>query len=412
MGLQNLRSAALASLAALGMAASLTAASAATTVHFTVAEYSSKTGPFFKDMAAAFEKKNPDVKVDIEVVPWNNLLQRLTTDIAGGTAPDIAIIGTRWLNDFAAQHVAEPLDGYIKPEFKATFVDTFMTPSIMNGKVMGLPVAASARAMMINKDLFDKAGATPPKTWDELYDAAKKISKLPDTFGFGLQGKEIETDAYYYYALWSFGGDILTKDGKSGLRSQEALDAANFYKKMIDDKLTQPSPTNYTRENVFDMFKQGKLGVIFTFPMLIPQVKAEAPKMHYEILPFPKGKAQATYGVTDTLMMFSSSKVKDAAWKFIEFAYQADWRDKFDKNEGFLPILKANAAEDYYTKNPDIAAFAAGLPYAKFAPIISNWEEIADTTVQALQKIYLGQEAPKAALTEAADKIDAIRAKK
>ena len=55
---------------------------------------------------------------------------------------------------------------------------------------------------------------------------------------------------------------------------------------------------------------------------LIPQIKAEAPDLHYQILPFPEGKAKATYGVTDTLMVFSSSKVKDAAWKFIEFAYK------------------------------------------------------------------------------------------
>ena len=227
-----------------------------------------------------------------------------------------------------------------------------------------------------------------------------------------MQGKEIETDAYYYYALWTFGGDIFTKDGKSALTTQPAIDAANFYRKMITEGLTQPSPTNYSREDVFNLFKQGKVGMIYTFPMLIPQVKAEAPNLHYAVLPFPTKAAQATYGVTDTLMMFSSSKVKDAAWKFMKFSYQPEWRDRFDKGEGFLPVLKANAAEDYYKTDKDIAAFAAGLPYAKFAPTIAHWEEIADTTVQALQKIYLGQEPVDAAMKAAAAKIDAIRASK
>ncbi len=286
-----------------------------------------------------------------------------------------------------------------------------MAPSVIGGKTMGLPVAASARAMMVNLDLFDRAGATPPKTWDELHDAAQKIAKLPDTFGFGLQGKEIETDAYYDYALWTFGGDLFTKDGKSGLRSPPAIEAATFYKKLVDEKLTQPSPTNYNREDVFNLFKQGKLGIIFTFPMLIPQVKAEAPKMRYAVLPFPVKSVQATYGVTDTLMMFSSSKVKDAAWTFMQFSYQPEWRDKFDRGEGLLPILKANAAEDYYKTNKDVAAFAAGLPYAKFAPTIADWEEIADTTVQALQRIYLGQQPVEAAMQDAATKVDQIRAR-
>ena len=385
-------------------------ATAETNVNFTVAEYSSKTGPFFEQMAKDFTAANPDIKVNIEVVPWDTLLQRLTTDVAGGSTPDIAIIGTRWLLDFASQGVAEPLDGYMTPDFKGTFIDTFMGPGLIDGKLMGLPVAASARAMMINKDIYDKAGVTPPKTWDELYaDAVKIKAAVPDAFAFGLQGKEIETDAYFYYALWTHGGDILNADGTSGIDSPAAIASATLYKKMIDEGLTQPSPTNYTREDVFNLFKQGKVATIFTFPMLIPQLKADAPNLHYEILPLPEAGAKATYGVTDTLMMFSNSKVKDAAWKFMQFAYQDKYREAFDVGEGFLPITKNVAALDHFSKDPDVAGFSAGLPYAKFAPVIANWEQIADTTVRTLQQIYLGDVTPEAGLKAAAAEINKIR---
>jgi multiple sugar transport system substrate-binding protein len=384
-------------------------ASAETVVDFTVAEYSSKTGPYFQEVADAFQTENPDIKINIEVVPWDTLLQRLTTDVAGGSAPDISIIGTRWLLDFASQGVAEPIDSYLTPEFKGTFIDTFMAPGVIDGQTMGLPVAASARAMMVNMDLYEKAGATPPKTWDELYEASKKIAALPETFAFGLQGKEIETDAYFYYALWTHGGDILKADGTSGLDSPEALEAATLYKKMLDEGLTQPSPTNYTREDVFNLFKQGKVGTIFTFPMLIPQIKAEAPDLKYQILPFPEGKAKATYGVTDTLMIFADSDAKEASWKFIEFAYKDEWREKFDTGEGFLPVTKNVAALPYFTEDPDVAGFAAGLPYAKFAPTIANWEEIADVTVRTMQQIYLGDVTPEDGLKAAAAEINKIR---
>lgn len=385
------------------------AAMAETVVDFTVAEYSSKTGPYFQEVANAFQAENPDIRINIEVVPWDTLLQRLTTDVAGGSAPDISIIGTRWLLDFASQGIAEPIDSYLTPEFKGTFIDTFMAPGMIDGKTMGLPVAASARAMMVNMDLYEKAGATPPTNWDELYEASKKIAALPDTFAFGLQGKEIETDAYFYYALWTQGGDILKADGTSGLDTPEAMEAINLYKKMIDEGLTQPSPTNYTREDVFNLFKQGTVGTIFTFPMLIPQIKAEAPDLKYQIMPFPEGKAKATYGVTDTLMMFADSDVKEAAWKFIEFAYQDEYRGTFDKGEGFLPVTKNVAAEDYFSKDPDVAGFAAGLPYAKFAPVIANWEEIADVTVRTLQRIYLGEVSTEEGMKGAAAEINKIR---
>lgn len=395
---------------ALGLGMLATGAYAETVVDFTVAEYSSKTGPYFQKVADDFHAANPDITINIEVVPWDTLLQRLTTDVAGGSAPDISIIGTRWLLDFAAQGVAEPVDSYLSPEFKGTFIDTFMNPGIIDGKMMGLPVAASARAMMVNMDLYDKAGVTPPTTWDELYAASKAIKeKVPEAYAFGLQGKEIETDAYFYYNLWTHGGDILNADGTSGLDSEAAITSAKLYKQMIDEGLTQPSPTNYTREDVFNLFKQGQVATIFTFPMLIPQIKEEAPNLKYKILPFPEAGAKATYGVTDTLMMFADSDAKEAAWKFIEFAYQDKYREEFDLGEGFLPVTKNVAALDHFTSDPDVAGFAAGLPYAKFAPVIANWEEIADVTVRTLQQIYLGDVTPEDGLKAAAAEVNKIR---
>jgi len=254
----SIRKAMAASALAIGMAWSLSPALAETQVNFTVAEYSSKTGPFFQEMADAFHKENPDITINIQVVPWDTLLQRLTTDIAGGQAPDISIIGTRWLVDFASQGIAEPVDSYLTPEFKSTFIDTFMSPGIIDGKIMGLPVAASARAMLVNTELFEKAGAKVPTNWDEFYEAAKKLKALPDTFAFGLQGKEIEADAYYYYSLWTHGGDILKADGSSGLDTPEALESVKLYKKMIDEGLTQPSPTNYSREKCLQPLQAGQ----------------------------------------------------------------------------------------------------------------------------------------------------------
>ena len=71
----------------------------------------------------------------------------------------------------------------------------------MDGKVYGLPIAASARAMYYNKDVFKKAGYdAPPATWAEFKTAAEKIKASGGgVFPFGMQGKEIETDVYFYY---------------------------------------------------------------------------------------------------------------------------------------------------------------------------------------------------------------------
>ncbi|MCF6123338.1 sugar ABC transporter substrate-binding protein [Mesorhizobium sp. M7A.F.Ca.CA.001.07.2.1] len=380
-------------------------------VRVTVAEYSAKTAPYFADVKKEFEAANPGISVKFEVVPWDVLLQKLTTDITAGTNADLSIIGTRWLIDFVQQDVAEPLDGYIKPDFKDRFIDTFLSPSIMDGKTYGLPIAASARAMYYNKELFEKAGiAKPPATWTELQEDARKIKALGSgTFGFGLQGKEIETDVYYYYAMWSQGTEILNKDGTSGLSTPGALEAAKLYKSMIDEGLTEPGVTSNNREDVQNLFKQGKVGMMITAPFLSNQIKDEAPNLKYGVAAIPAGPtgARGTYGVTDSIIMFKNSKNKDEAWKLLDFLFTTEQRAKFTQGEGFLPVNKEEAKMDYYVNNADLAAFTALLPDARFAPVIPGWEEVAQITSDAMQKIYLGGD-PEAGLKDAAAKANTV----
>ncbi|RRH94646.1 sugar ABC transporter substrate-binding protein [Mesorhizobium tamadayense] len=379
-------------------------------VRVTVAEYSAKTGPYFAEVKKEFEAANPGITIKYEVVPWDVLLQKLTTDITAGTNADLSIIGTRWLIDFVQQDVAEPLDGYITPEFKDRFIDTFLQPSIMEGKTYGLPIAASARAMYYNKELFEKAGiAKPPATWTELQEDARKI-KAQGAFGFGLQGKEIETDVYYYYAMWSQGTEILNKDGTSGLSTPGALEAAKLYKSMIDEGLTEPGVTSNNREDVQNLFKQGKVGMMITAPFLSNQIKEEAPSLKYGVAAIPAGPtgARGTYGVTDSIIMFKNSKNKDEAWKLLDFLFTKEQRAKFTQGEGFLPVNKEEAKMDYYVNNADLAAFTALLPDARFAPVIPGWEEIAQITSDAMQKIYLGSAEPEAALKDAAAKANGV----
>ena len=387
----------------------------AATVRVTIAEYSKGTSPYFNDAAKAFEAANPGTKIQIEIVPWDNLQQKLTTDISAGANADLSIIGTRWLLDYVSQGIVTPLDKYVTPAFKARFIDTFLSPSVMNGKVYGLPIAASARALYYNKDIFKKAGYdAPPATWAEFKTAAEKIKATGGgVFPFGLQGKEIETDVYFYYAFWSYGGEII-KDGKSGLAAPAAVEAAELYKGFIDGGLTEPGVTSYNREDVQNLFKQGKVATVITAPFLSGQIKKEAPNLNYGVAPIPAGPSgdQGTYGVTDSIVMFDNSKVKDEAWKFLDFLFTTDQRTKFDQVEGFLPVNAEEAKNPIFADNADLKVFTSLLPKARFAPIIPGWEDIAQTTSNAIQKIYLGQGQIEPTLKEAAAKVDETLAKK
>ena len=378
------------------------AAAQAETVRMTVSYYSAATGPYFEKMAAEFHKANPDIDIKIDVVNWDGLLQKLRTDISGGTNPDISIMGTRWLLDFVKDDIAEPLDSYMAPDFKARFIPPFLTPGTIDGKVYGLPIAASARAMFYNKDMLAKAGyPNGPTSWDDVTAASEKL-KAMGLPGFGLMAKGTEVDVYYYYALWSYGGDVIDAQTKAAFDSPAGVQALTLYKSMVDKGLTQEGPTNYSRSDIQDLFKQGRVGMVITAPFLINQIAKEAPKLDYGIVPVPKGTTSSTYAVTDSVVMFANSKVKASAWKFLDFLFTKAPRVEFTKGEGFLPTTKDEATDPYFTDNPRLKIFVDLLPSAHFAPTVTGWEDTAKAVTDAVQYVYLGNTNPAVALKQAA----------
>ena len=263
----------LAGVPGLALAAGAPRAQAATSLHVIYAYYSDATAGILRNVVTDFQAANPGVTVNAEEIGWDNLQQRLTTDISGDTAPDVAVIATRWLLDWATQGVAEPLDGYASASFKGQFYDTLLKPSSVGGKLYGVPFDASTRALYYNKDLLQQAGvASPPTTWDELRLAAGKVKRAGKSYGFAIQGKEIETDTYWYYSLWSHGGEIVA-NGKSAIASPAGIAATQLYKQLIDEGLTQPTPTAFNRQDVETLFKQGRAAMIATGPWLLGQIK-------------------------------------------------------------------------------------------------------------------------------------------
>jgi multiple sugar transport system substrate-binding protein len=397
-------------ISALAMGILAAPASAKTQLHVIVAHFSDHTLSTFENAAKRFEASHPDVDVVIEDVSWDNLQQRLATDIAGGTAPDISVIATRWVLDYVQNDIAEPLDSYITPEFRSRFYENLLTPGTVSGKTYLLPILASTRALYYNKALYEKAGVTEvPKTWDDLLAASKKVKEKGDgAYGFGVQGKEIETDTYWYYPFWSYGGDIV-KDGKSGIAGDAGVKAASLYKSFIDEGLSQPSPTGSNRQDIETLFKQGRLGALVTGPWLRGQIASEAPNLKYGLAPMPEGTNKLTWGGTDSMMLFKSSPNKELAWKFIEEGvFSKETRLEFTLSEGFLPVLKEEMADARLANDASLKAFADMLPIAKFAPLMPQWEQVVAATTAALQQIYLGKQDPKTALSAAATSIDAL----
>jgi multiple sugar transport system substrate-binding protein len=371
--------------------------SAADVVRVAVAHYSDKTLPYFERMAKEFNRDNPGITIKIEEVNWDSLQQKLQTEIGGGINPDISVVGTRWLLDLANDDVLEPLDTRMNPAFKDRFISSLLSPGKIGDKTYGLPIAASTRGLYYNKKMLEKAGfPNGPKTWDDVVAAARKI-KADGAYGFGLQGKEIETEVYWYYALWAQGGEVINSQGRASFASAAGIKAAGIYQNLIAQGLTQPGVTSYSREDVQNMFKQGRVAMVITAPFLAKQIQTEKPSLQYGVTAVPMGTANATYATTDSIVMFKNSKVKASAWKFMDYLFTKAPRVAFTSAEGFLPTTKEEA-NDPALSDPVTRVFTSFLPSAKFPAAVAGWEDISKLVSNAMQSVYLGKAQPQDAL--------------
>jgi multiple sugar transport system substrate-binding protein len=391
--------------------ANLTGAALAGSVKIIVPEYSARTGPYFVDAEREFEAANPDIDIEVEMVPRAELRRKLATDLGEGSNPDLAIVGLRWLVDLVKLDAVEPLDGFIDDELKNRFIASLLTVAMMEGKTYGLPFTASVRALYYNKGILGRAGvADAPKTWDELKSAAEKMSALGDRlYGFGLPGKGVDADIYFYDVMWGQGVEVIDENGRSGLASDGAVAAAKFYQEMIDKRATQPAVTSFPIESVEDLFKEGKLGMVIAAPLLSKRIREQGGGLNYGVVPVPAGPtgARGTYGQADTVIMFKSSKSKEPAWKFLDYLFTVGMRSRFTQDEGFLPVTKEESALELYASDVELKAFVESLPMARFVPPIAGWEIVAQRTTEALQKIYLGGDADQT-LKAVAEEINRI----
>jgi multiple sugar transport system substrate-binding protein len=387
-------------------------ASAKDVVRFRTTDYSpSVTGPYFKALVKAFNESQYGIEVVNEHIAWGDAMQKLNSELQARTQPDISIVATRWLIDFQKDDVLAPLENLMDPAFEAAFVPTFFNLQKYKGHLFALPVAASARAMFYNETLLKKANAKVPTTWDETLAVAKKIDALgSDISGICIQGAEIDAEAYYFYALWTHGGDLFNADGTSAIASSAAIKAAKVMNSFVKAGVAQKGVNSYSRGKCEEAFRTGKIGIVLTGPWFNNAIKKDGAKgVKYGISALPKGSSgAASYGVTDSLVMFKDSKVKESAMKFLEFAFNHENRVQFNKNEGFIPVMNSVINDPVFTSNKRLAPFLEMGKVAKFVPLVPSWEEMADHIKTAMQDVYAGKKSAKDALSGAAKKIDRL----
>jgi multiple sugar transport system substrate-binding protein len=340
-----------------------------TTIKLVAAQYSDKTQGYWQNLIKAFEAKNPGIKVDLQVIDWNNITQQVNTMVQTRQTPDILNLNT--YAGFAKDGLLYKASEIMSPSTVSDFVPTFAKNSMYKGSQYGLPFIASARALFYNKDLFRKAHiAAPPKTWAQLLADAKKLQALGNgTIGYGLPLGAEEAQGEWSIWMWGGGGNWKTgskwtiNSARNVATLQYMVNLANKY------KVTESNPgkTNRT-DGVWASFAQGKMGMCMGSPGTFIGMLKKNPKVHYGIaaIPVNAGQKPVTLGVEDYLMAFKKSGNQDAVKKFLAFFYQRDNYAKFLTTEGFLPTTKSGSAA--LKSNPAFSPYLKLLPSARFYP--------------------------------------------
>ena len=358
-------------------------ADGSTTLDLLVPSYSDSTQRLWEDVIDGFEAENPDITVNLEVQSWDNLETVVTTKIQGGEAPDIYNGGP--FAGFAADGLLYPVDEVVSADTLADFQDSFLANAEVDGTAYALPLIASARALFVNNTLLEQAGvAEAPKTWDELLDAATKVSALGGGiagYGMPLGSEEAQAEAAVW--LWG-GGGTFGDESETTIDDPSNLPGAEQIKKMIDAGATQADPGATDRSPLMDIFVQGKVGMQVGLPPTVGQIADGNPDLDYSIVPIPtKDGSALTLGVMDQLMAFSNDGDKqEAITKFFDYYYSADVYVPWVQAEGFLPVTKSGA--DALSDEETLAPFLAVLPDAQFYPSTNPQWQATDGAFKSL----------------------------
>lgn len=368
------------------------------------------------EVAKRFEAKFPQHKVKLEITVSDGLQNRVLVALRSGAAPDVIDVQHGWVNPFAeAGGGLAPLDDvFAKAKLdKADFHQAALNLVQVGGKIYGLPYRVESHALIYNKAMFREAGLDPNaplKTWPELVEAAKKLTKTiggKQQYGYGITGGgEFGNTVFRSLPLiWMNGGSLLSDDMKSVIVNQKpAVEAVEFYTNMlVKEKVSPPSTLQNDGLALRRLFIAGSLAMYQSGQFDLPVIKKEAASMEVGAMPLPApvGKQPAALLGGWSFVVPAASKNKEAAGEFIAFLAEPEimgyYTDTFPARTSALSLPRF--------KDPDLAAFAAMLPFARPAPAHKAWVQITQAYFNHVQSVLAGQANAQKAMDAAATEI-------
>jgi len=181
------------------------------------------------DLTGAVTAENPDVDVSVEVLPWANRSDKISTALTANANPDVVYLNDDFIPQYAGDGAREPLDDLLADDVD-DFYENARLDFSLNGALYAVPILREVAGTVYNATAFAQAGVTTyPATWDEILAAgpAFRDAGLFVTSYYGSLGSSLNES--FYPLLWQAGGEVLNADNtQAAFNSAEGLDALTF----------------------------------------------------------------------------------------------------------------------------------------------------------------------------------------
>lgn len=193
-----------------------------------------------------YMEKNPNVQIAAEY-RGKSEREKVATELAGGTVPDIVQLNPPWMGDFtSAGDFFEDLGQYASildtKGFSKQFLDDYGT---YNGKLIALPSGLNARTSIINKTLAQKFNIPTSLdtvwTWDDFYTIGKKVN-AQDPKKYFLNADTVDMTEFILlpYLVQLTGNQLIKDDYTRGFSSDELKGTLSYISKLYTDKVVIP----------------------------------------------------------------------------------------------------------------------------------------------------------------------------
>lgn len=327
--------------------------------------------PLMEQQIKDFQGLWPDIKIEGELISQDGMNEKYLTSIAGGSPPDTIMLNHDQVPAFGGRGAVTPLDPMLQKDGlnpADIFYETDWKLAQFKGKYMSMPQATSGGWYMLlwNKDLFKKFGLDPekpPKSWDELEQVSKQLTKLEGGKATTLGFDPTWHPNYPMFKEWLFcnGGQLLSDDSKKVIfDSQEGLDTAQWlldFNERINGGYSTVQALKAEMGSIRDAWYNGRSVLHVEGVWIFREAKAAKPDLNFGAAPMPfnakNPKAKST-DVADTGWGYAipkGAKNPDAAWEWTKYITAGEGNHNFFKAQLRPSPVKKYNEDPYFAQN-------------------------------------------------------------